>query len=817
MHPEHSDTPAVSVIVAAYNVESYIQQCLVSLKEQTLQSIEIIVVDDGSTDSTPDLIAELAGGDGHPISCIRRENGGLSAARNTGMAAASGRYVGFVDADDWVVPEMFEKLYARALETSSEVVVCAAIKRSGNKKRGRVRLRIPVEEFGVSVSENPEILWGSHSYAWNKIYARPLLERESFEFPPGKLFEDSSAVYGLIARANRVEAVDEGLYQYRVGRPDAITRRADPRIYDIFDSCESFRVSLSSIESVAESDVMERLARTHLLARLPVMRTSKSPLRSARFTRDVFAYLDEHYPGWGSRYDRGRQSRRRYWARRSSGIAVAVSFARPVQRVIRSGYRRLTSPIRRRSDSMRADLRTAAALRRVDRALRAASIPYTLDLSSLEQANEHQRLSGRLEIAVLPGEYELGDVSIALRQQRFRLIRSYVHDDRCFAQRWRVRRRFLGATLVEVRYLATEPDGSTKTRFFFRDSGGNDGVAANEGAVAELHSVAPRPVVDRRVALAGPVRAVEPSDPFAATRTAPDFARPRDFEQLATTLPDVVIADEPGCFYDGMPPIDPSLADRARVEQMSILRRLLEFCESEGLQPMLGDGSLLGAVRHGGYIPWDDDIDLWMTRPDFERLVTSQMPDGLAVLHHTTNRRFHLPFAKVVHLDSVFEWSFPADLDPAGANVDIFPLDSSASPEYLQERLRARAVRFLRQVLRAKYRFPEANRRLSRILIGRLLPGYCWHRILNAVVTARLPRRPTNVTSWFSAYPPRRASYPVAWMLPPTTLQFESVEVAAPRDPRRVLTRTYNDYEGLPPAAKRTTANHFLKIRGDRR
>ncbi|MEJ2140489.1 MAG: glycosyltransferase family A protein, partial [Gammaproteobacteria bacterium] len=129
MHNKSLNQPPVSVIVPAYNVGPYIDQCLRSLKSQSLQSIQIIVVDDGSTDDTPERIQALQNGEGPSIEVVRQENAGLSAARNAGMALATGQYIGFVDADDWVSPRMFEKLYCKAVETDSEVVVCAGLKR----------------------------------------------------------------------------------------------------------------------------------------------------------------------------------------------------------------------------------------------------------------------------------------------------------------------------------------------------------------------------------------------------------------------------------------------------------------------------------------------------------------------------------------------------------------------------------------------------------------------------------------------------------------------------------------------------------------
>lgn len=112
--------PSISVVIPTYNVENYLTKCVESVCRQTLEDIEIIIVDDGSTDSSGRIADELARSDSR-VKVIHQENGGLGPARNTGIDAATGEYVGFVDSDDWLEPEMFEDLLAEAKKNDADV------------------------------------------------------------------------------------------------------------------------------------------------------------------------------------------------------------------------------------------------------------------------------------------------------------------------------------------------------------------------------------------------------------------------------------------------------------------------------------------------------------------------------------------------------------------------------------------------------------------------------------------------------------------------------------------------------------------------
>lgn len=121
--PEQEQTDLISVIVAVYNIEAYLEKCVRSIREQTYRNLQIILVDDGSTDGCPGLCDRLAGEDDR-IQVIHKENGGLSDARNAGTGQALGSYIAFVDGDDWIEKDMYEGLLSAARQFDAPLAVC---------------------------------------------------------------------------------------------------------------------------------------------------------------------------------------------------------------------------------------------------------------------------------------------------------------------------------------------------------------------------------------------------------------------------------------------------------------------------------------------------------------------------------------------------------------------------------------------------------------------------------------------------------------------------------------------------------------------
>ena len=165
MHQPGPDEISVSVIVPAFNMELFIEECLRSLFEQTVDRLEIIVVDDGSTDRTREIVESLVPPEGKSLRLISKPNGGLSSARNAGMKAAQGRWIGFVDADDWVASSMYSVLLSEAESAGAELAIARDVRRRPGVGRPTIHPR-DIERWNAFIAShgrhvNPRRLPGS--------------------------------------------------------------------------------------------------------------------------------------------------------------------------------------------------------------------------------------------------------------------------------------------------------------------------------------------------------------------------------------------------------------------------------------------------------------------------------------------------------------------------------------------------------------------------------------------------------------------------------------------------------------------------------
>lgn len=222
LQKRETDTPWVSIIIPVYKVENYLDRCLESVIKQSLKNIEIILVDDGSPDACPEICDQYALADKR-IKVIHKENGGLSDARNAGIDKAQGRYIAFLDSDDWVDETIYEELCFAAEYYKADIAECSFRNiYTDYTKEEMYNTGCYVVATNLEALES-EMKWGYFKcVAWNKIYRRELFNGE-LRYPKGRYHEDEFLTHKLIFLSHRLVYLDRVLYNYDRRRNDSIT------------------------------------------------------------------------------------------------------------------------------------------------------------------------------------------------------------------------------------------------------------------------------------------------------------------------------------------------------------------------------------------------------------------------------------------------------------------------------------------------------------------------------------------------------------------------------------------------------------------
>ena len=227
------EKPLLSIIVPVYDVERYLQKCMDSILAQTFTDFELILVEDGSPDNCPALCDAAAAKDAR-IRVIHQKNGGLSAARNAGLDAARGDWIGFVDSDDYIAPEMYEMLYKAVQSTGADLALCDYVEVD---ETGALCPQMHVSLSGTELTGRELLQKASGlmvQLAWNKLYRRAIFAQ--LRYPVGKVNEDLFVIPEICLNTQRAVVVPEVLYYY-VQRSDSIMGKSNTLRH--FDAAEA--------------------------------------------------------------------------------------------------------------------------------------------------------------------------------------------------------------------------------------------------------------------------------------------------------------------------------------------------------------------------------------------------------------------------------------------------------------------------------------------------------------------------------------------------------------------------------------------------
>ena len=249
--------PKISVIIPVYNVEKYIKECLESVVNQTFTDIEIICINDGSTDNSLSILEEYAKKDSR-IKIINQQNSGLSATRNNGIKAAQGEFIGFVDSDDYIDLDFYEKLYDAAIKNNCDISCATIIRKRPNSEKYRVHYTeekiYTTLEDKLKACSIPKCC-----YVWNKIYKTGLIK--DYPFAVGLYFEDVLWTPETLKRSNSMVSVPNVNYYYMVNQ-NSIVKKPTPKKQNDSYNAKKYIVKFFEENSIALSKKDQTLTKS---------------------------------------------------------------------------------------------------------------------------------------------------------------------------------------------------------------------------------------------------------------------------------------------------------------------------------------------------------------------------------------------------------------------------------------------------------------------------------------------------------------------------------------------------------------------------
>ena len=295
--PELSNFLKVSVIVPAYNAQDFIAKCLDSLVNQTIDSYEVLVINDGSSDNTQAVVEAYHEKYPEIIKPFSKPNSGVAGTRNLGVSMACGEYISFVDCDDYVDFDYLERMYDKAKEEDADVVSSPVTYIRDDLVEKRYYSK---RKFGKPAIDEPYILIKSNAYCPNKIYRRQFWLDNKFEFV-NQWYEDSRLMYIVLLKANKVSCVNIPFYHYITYREGTAVGVTGDKVFDVFKSTDEFIGYFKEIGKFEEAyDTVEFLTLRHLFARVRALHNAKNRDLGKRFVKKMLPYLDSQFPDWRS-------------------------------------------------------------------------------------------------------------------------------------------------------------------------------------------------------------------------------------------------------------------------------------------------------------------------------------------------------------------------------------------------------------------------------------------------------------------------------------------------------------------------------------
>ena len=284
----------VTVVIPIYNADKYLDKCLNSIVNQTFKDIEIIAINDNSTDNTLSILNNYQ--EKYPYITIinNSKNYGIGYNRNLGIKNAKGDYILFIDSDDYLESDMIEKVYNKLTTDNSDMAIFNYNKIvSGNK----ISNQINIEKYSTtSLMDSPELLMDVNFSPWNKMYKKGLLKDNSF--PENLKYEDAIFVLKTITRSKKISFINENLYNYLV-HDKSETTVMDNRVFDILEITKMMVKELKDQTYYEKISIYAEAYITTNLFRYTIQQKYQKDYHIAKkFINEVFDYLNKEFPNW---------------------------------------------------------------------------------------------------------------------------------------------------------------------------------------------------------------------------------------------------------------------------------------------------------------------------------------------------------------------------------------------------------------------------------------------------------------------------------------------------------------------------------------
>lgn len=284
----------ISVVVPVYNVKTYLTACLDSIINQDMESFEIIIVDDGSTDGSGESAEQYASQHPHKVRVIHQENQGLGGARNTGIKNAKGKYIAFVDSDDTIESNMLSVLWQEIQKTGAQIAVCGLLCVTDEGKEICKIIDEQPEHISLFFPEKKDILFSSPT-ACNKLYKTSLFVQNEIWFPSRAWYEDLRTIPKLYTVAKGIVFTNQCLYRY-LQRQGSIMQNSNVKrnseIIDAFDDILSFYQDRQMYSLYEEELTYLAILHIFIAASVRVLKIELSKV----LLDDFRAYMDIHFP-----------------------------------------------------------------------------------------------------------------------------------------------------------------------------------------------------------------------------------------------------------------------------------------------------------------------------------------------------------------------------------------------------------------------------------------------------------------------------------------------------------------------------------------